>query len=247
MKETSSPLLGVLGGMGPLATVDFLAKLIEETRAERDQDHVPVVAYSVPQIPGRPEAILHGGASPLPAMLQGVRTLKRAGATAIAIACNTAHYWYDALQSEGGVPILHIADAACDAISQGAGRPRAIGLIATRGTVHARFFQERLAARGIACLVSTEEEQAALVEPAILAVKRHALADAHALAVGACAALAQRGAEAIVMGCTEIPPALEYAGHPFSARCVDPTRALARACVRWWEGVKPRAPGSEAW
>src|SRR5688572_33509583 len=96
-----SPLLGVLGGMGPLATVDFLAKLIEETGAERDEDHVPVVVYSVPQIPSRPAAILHGGASPLPAMLEGVRTLERAGATAIAIACNTAHYWHDALAAQG--------------------------------------------------------------------------------------------------------------------------------------------------
>ncbi|HYC45779.1 MAG TPA: amino acid racemase [Burkholderiales bacterium] len=228
------PLLGVLGGMGPFATVDFLTKLIEETGAERDEHHVPVVVYSVPQIPSRPAAIMHGGASPLPAMLEGVRVLKGAGASAIAIACNTAHYWYDALQLEAGVPILHIADAACDTMAESGALPRAAGLIGTRGTLHAAFFQERLEARGVACIVSTEEEQAELVEPAILAVKRHALAAAHPLAVQACERLAERGAESIIMACTEIPPALEYASHPFATRCVDPTRALARACVRWW-------------
>ena len=69
MTSKTTPLLGVLGGMGPLATVDFLTKLIEESGAERDDDHVPVVVYSVPQIPSRPAAIIAGGESPLPAML----------------------------------------------------------------------------------------------------------------------------------------------------------------------------------
>ena len=74
-------LLGVLGGMGPLATVDFLRKLIEETPARCDEDHIPVVTYSVPQIPNRPLAITAGGESPLPALLAGIRALGRAGAT----------------------------------------------------------------------------------------------------------------------------------------------------------------------
>src|SRR5690606_28553292 len=109
MSANANPLLGVLGGMGPLATVDFLSKLIEETAAGRDDDHVPVVVYSVPQIPSRPAAIVSGGPSPLPAMLDGVRTLKGAGATVLAIACNTAHYWYDDLAAAAGIPIVHIA------------------------------------------------------------------------------------------------------------------------------------------
>src|SRR5688572_3963986 len=111
--QFSTPILGVLGGMGPLATVDLLQKLIEETPATRDQDHVPFVAYSVPQIPDRPSAILSGAESPLPHMLAGIATLKNAGAGTVAIACNTAHYWYDDLVQQGGLPILHIADAAC--------------------------------------------------------------------------------------------------------------------------------------
>src|SRR5689334_7489708 len=203
MPETK-PLLGVLGGMGPLATVDFLEKLIEETPARRDQDHVPVIAYSVPQICERPPAILANGESPLPAMLEGVRTLKRAGASLIVIACNTAHYWYDALAAEG-VPIVHIADATCDALLAQAPDAKVVGLIATRGTVAANFFQARLAARGIECLLSTDEEQAELVSPSIKAVKRHALDEAHQLGIRACERLRVRGAAAIILGCTEMP------------------------------------------
>ena len=142
-----SKILGVLGGMGPLATVDFLQKLIEETPATRDQDHIPVIAYSVPQVPDRPRAIAGTGESPLPHMLAGIRTLKSAGAQAVAIACNTAHYWYDDLVQQGGLPVLHIADAAC-AVFAGKKAQR-VGLIATQGTAAAGFSAEGWWALGV--------------------------------------------------------------------------------------------------
>jgi aspartate racemase len=223
-------MLGVLGGMGPLATVDFLQKLIEETPARVDQEHIPVIAYSVPQIPDRPPAIIGTGESPLPDMLEGVLTLKRAGATIVAIACNTAHFWYDDLVAQGGLPILHMADAACAALS---GIQR-VGLLATQGTVAAGFYQSRLKTRGIECLLSSDDEQHTLVLPAIECVKRADLVQAHALATRAAQHLLDRGAQAIIMGCTEIPLALEYQASDVSAHCIDATRALARACVAWW-------------
>jgi aspartate racemase len=225
-----SKILGVLGGMGPLATVDFLQKLIEETPARTDQEHIPVIAYSVPQIPDRPPAIVGSGESPLPQMLQGVLTLKRAGATTIAIACNTAHYWYDDLVAQGGLPILHIADAACDVLMN----IQRVGLLATQGTVAAGFYQSRLKARGIECLLSSEHDQRTLVLPAIECVKRSDLVQGHALATRAAQHLLDRGAQAIIMGCTEIPLALEYQASDVSTHCIDATRALARACVAWW-------------
>lgn len=230
MRNDNPRLLGVLGGMGPLATVDFLQKLIEETPAIRDQDHIPVIAYSVPQIPDRPSAIIANGESPLPHMLKGVHALKHAGAQAIAIACNTAHYWYDELAREGGVPILHIADAACAALSA-----RRVGLLATKGTIAAGFFQQRFARHGIECLLNSEAEQDRHVLTAIAHVKRHELAAAHAQVMQAARQLRERGAEAIVLGCTEIPLAVEHAPSELSNVCVDATRALARACVAWWQ------------
>ena len=229
-----SKLLGVLGGMGPLATVDFLQKLIAETPASRDQEHIPVIAYSVPQIPDRPPAITGNGASPLPHMLEGVLTLKRAGATTVAIACNTAHFWYDELVQQGGLPILHIADAACAAFS-GKG-VRRVGLLATGGTIAAGFYQSRLAAQGMTCLLSANDDQRDLVLPAIECVKRNALAEGHPLALRAARRLLDSGAEVIIMGCTEIPLAVEFQASDVSPHCIDATRALARACVTWWRG-----------
>ena len=224
-------VLGVLGGMGPLATVDFLRKLIEETPATRDQDHIPVIAYSVPQIPDRPPAIIGHGQSPLPHMLEGIHTLKRAGAQAIAIACNTAYFWYDALVAQGGLPILHIADAACAALAGQA--VQRIGLLATEGTVAAGFYQSRLRALGIECVLSSADDQRTLVLPAIECVKHHDLPQAHALATRAARQLHENGAQAIVMGCTEIPPAIEYQTADVTKHCIDATRALARSCVAW--------------
>ena len=229
--------LGVLGGMGPLATVDFLKKLIEETPATRDQEHIPVIVYSVPQIPDRPLAIAGDGESPLPHMLEGIHTLKRAGATAIAIACNTAHFWYRDLVEQGGLPILNIADAACAALPSSIIR---VGLIATQGTVAAGIYQARFAARQLDYRLSSDSDQHTLVLPAIECVKRNDLAQAHALATQAVRHLLDQGAQAIVLGCTEIPLAIEHQPLDVSAHCIDATRALARACVAWWHAPSAR-------
>jgi aspartate racemase len=229
-------LLGVLGGMGPLAAADFFRKLVSLTPARCDQEHIPLVIYSVPQIPDRVAAINDGGESPLPAMLAGVRALKAAGALRIAIACNTAHYWADELEREGGVPILHIADAACDALARRVPRGATLGLMGTRGTLAAGFYQKRLAARGYGCITSTDEEIEQLVHPAIAAVKRNALDTAAGLARTVVERLRAAGAAAVILGCTEIPVAVDHAGPDVAAHCVDATHALAGACLAWWQG-----------
>jgi aspartate racemase len=234
-------MIGILGGMGPLATVDFLNKLVERTPAGRDQDHVPVVVYSVPQIPDRTAAVLNGGESPLPAMRAGIRTLERAGARAIAIACNTAHFWYDDLARECRVPLLHIADSACAALGSDIAN---VGLLGTNGTLAAGFYQQRLAARGYVCLTNKEEEQERWVMPGIDLVKAGDLPGAGALLQQALAALIERGAQRVILACTEIPPALEYVAAPQLHRCIDATAALADACIQWSMRGAPAQPAA---
>lgn len=223
-------MIGILGGMGPLATVDFLSKLVQRTPASCDQDHVPVVVYSVPQIPDRSASILRGGESPLPAMRAGIRTLERAGADAIAIACNTAHFWYDDLARECRVPLLHIADCACAALGSDVAK---VGLIATTGTLAAGFYQQRLASRACACLTNAQDEFDAWVTPGIGLVKAGKLEGAGALLQQAVAALLERGAQRVILACTEIPPALECVAAPQLQQCIDATATLADACIQW--------------
>jgi aspartate racemase len=110
-------LLGVLGGMGPLAGTDFVAKLIRATPAARDADHIPVLLWSVPQVPDRLAAMDGRGDSPVPMLVDALHRMAACGVDRVAIACNTAHYWYGELVAAGGLPILHIADAAAEAVS----------------------------------------------------------------------------------------------------------------------------------
>ncbi|MFQ5995712.1 MAG: aspartate/glutamate racemase family protein [Acidiferrobacterales bacterium] len=224
--------LGVLGGMGPLATTDFLRKLIAVTPAETDPEHIPVIVYSVPQVPDRIAPILRGtGDSPLPAMTEGMRTLEDAGAQFIAIPCITAHHWYDDLVKAARVPIIHIADAVCTMLQVGAaGR---IGLLATAATLHSGFFQRRLEGAGFDVLLPREQDTKEFVLPAIACVKRYDMTGALPLAAQAVERLLERGAQNVVLACSELPSALEATDAEISERCVDTLEALAKACVAW--------------
>lgn len=224
-------MLGVLGGMGPLATADFFRKLIDATPAAHDEGHIPVLIHSVPQVPSRPAAILHGGPSPLPALLQARDRLLAAGATLLAMPCNTAHHWHDGLVDGCPVPFVHIVDAAEAQLPPGA---RALGIVATRATLAAGVYASRLAPRGIALTAPDAATYDAAVQPAIDAVKRGAAADGGRLLEPVVARLLDAGVAAVVLACTELPIALDAVASPLRARCVDSNDALARACVRRW-------------
>jgi len=223
-----NPALGILGGMGPLATVDFLRKVVELTPARKDQDHFPMVVVSLPQVPDRTAAMLAGGESPVPAMLEGIAMLNRAGVAAIAIPCNSAHFWFDDLARASKAPILHIADAACAELERRAGSTvHTVGLLGTSGTVAMRIYQGRITGRGYECLVPPADDQEELVMGGIYQIKAGDLAHARKLLGQAADGLRARGAEMIILGCTEIPIVLEDGDGR-----IDATMALAAACVR---------------
>ena len=225
-------MIGVLGGMGPAATVDFLDKLIRLAPADRDQDHVPVIVVSDPRVPDRVAPIMEGrGPSPLDALSRGIRTLEQAGAACIAIPCHTAHFWYDELLATSNVPILHIADAVLADLARRGGANAPVGLLATAATLKAAFYQERLGAAGYACTVPAADVMARCVLPAIALVKRDRAVDAAPLLARAVDHLIERGAQTVLLACTELPLAMAAASDP--AACLDATEALARACIAW--------------
>ena len=223
-------MLGVIGGMGPLATADFFRKLIDATPATRDEDHIPVLVHSVPQVPSRPAAILRGGPSPLPVLLAARDRLLTAGATMFAMPCNTAHYWYDELVGDSSVPFIHIVDAVASQLPAA----REFGIIATRATLQSRVFHDRLAQRSIALTAPDDATYDTVVQPAIDLVKGGDPGKAGALIESVVSELLNRGAAAVVLACTELPIALDAIASPLATRCVDSTDALARACVQQW-------------
>lgn len=228
-------LVGVLGGMGPLATLDFLRKILAATPASSDQQHVPVLVSSIPQIPDRASAFRGTGPSPLNAMLDCGRRVVAGGAGLIVIPCNTAHLWFGELRSELGLPMLHMADAALDEVAQICGPEGRIGLLATDATLDSGLYCKRtsntLARRKVQWCLPTEAERSDWVMPAIAAVKAGELSTGRTLLQLAAAALRQRGAQAVVLGCTEIPIVLD--ADSANMPVVDATAALARQVVRW--------------
>src|SRR3989344_7801451 len=100
MKSPLSKTIGIIGGVGPEATLDLYRWIIKLTPAKKDQDHIPTLIYSLPQIPDRTQALLYGGEDPLPYLVKAAKVLKRGGADFLIIPCNTAHAFIDQLQKQ---------------------------------------------------------------------------------------------------------------------------------------------------
>jgi aspartate racemase len=227
-------VLGVLGGMGPLASAQFMLRLTLLTPASRDQDHIPAVLWSDPRIPDRGAAMRDGGEDPLPWLLRGIEGLKTAGCGAIVIPCNTAHVWYDRMAPEAGVPMPHIVDAAAADLTRLGLRPGRIGVMGTETTLHTRLYQQRLSRLGWECIEPTDDQMTRRVTPAIALVKGNQVAEAYEPLAEVANSLADRGATAVVLGCTEIPLGIQAgpASH-LKAPVVDTIDALARAAIAW--------------
>lgn len=239
--SVTPPLIGVLGGMGPLATVDFLHKLIVALPASRDQEHVPTIVWNVPQIPDRQLALAGTGETPLPAMLAGIARLNAAGATRIVIPCNTAHLWFDALTADSSVPLIHIADAALAALARATSPAGPIGLIATRGALRAEIYQARFAAQGIPFLTNTDAELDELFTPGCYAIKNYELERGGKLLEHAGRLLLERGASRLVLACTEVPIGLTHISSELLPISIDSTLALAEVCVAYWQQCSHRS------
>jgi aspartate racemase len=226
--------VGVLGGMGPLATVDFLKKLVVNMPTAVDQEHVPVLLYGDCTVPERNAAIAGAGPSPLPKLLAGIAFLAQAGVRAICIPCNTAHYWHEEMAAASPVPVFHIVRASAAEVRQKNPSVRSVGVLSTLGTQQSGIYRAALTEMGLEVVESTEEEFEELVLPGIALVKSNQLAAAEILFAEAAACLCERGAETIILGCTEIPLGMQHQLHARPAMFVDSTDALARAVIDFW-------------
>ena len=234
MTAEHDKVLGVLGGMGPLASAQFMLHLTLLTPAERDQDHIPAVLWSDPRVPDRTRGRQGDGADPLPWLLRGIAGLRQAGCGAIAIPCNTAHGWYTEMAQAAGCPILHIVDATATELRRAGIPPGRIGVMGTAATLAMRLYQDRLGAQGWECLIPPPEQMQDLVSPAIARVKANQVAAAYAPLAEAARNLASRGAQAVVLGCTEIPLGLAVGPtDTLGAPLIDTIDALAHAAIRW--------------
>ena len=227
--------IGILGGMGPEATVDCFDKIIKNTPAARDQDHLRVVIDSNPSVPDRTAAIIGDGASPAPVMVAGCRALQRAGADFIIIPCVSAHVFLAEVQQQIELPVLSIFDAVAEAITRDHPAIKVVGLLGTSGTVSGGLFQKRLAQEEITTLVPDDAVQAKIMD-AIYDIKNAKPSRTRSEITNDLVSAAQSlilkkpdGAQAIIAGCTEIPLALKqkHLAIPY----FDAVTILARAAI----------------
>ena len=239
-------ILGVLGGMGPLASAQFMARLTLLTPAARDQDHIPAVLWSDPRVPDRTAAQAGTGPDPLPALVRGLRALEGAGCGAIAIPCNTAHGWIDGMRAATTLPILHIVDAAIADLRRAGIPPGPVGVMGTAATLAMRLYQDRLEAAGWTYLQPTAAEMATCVSPGIAQVKANQVAEAYKPLAAIVTSLRDRGAGAVVLACTEIPLAIQAGPwQTLGVPVIDTIDALARAAIGWAHSPVGDQPGSD--
>jgi len=226
-------VIGILGGMGPEATLDCFEKIIKNTPAGKDQDHLRVIIDSNPKIPDRTAAILGNGSSPLPLLLEGCRNLQQAGADFIIMPCISAHFFQENLRQQITLPFVSIFDVVAESISRNHSEIKMVGLLGTTGTISGGLFQKRLREEGIETVICNSKVQD-LVMAAIYDIKK-AQANRSREAItsdlaDAAQVLVDSGAQGIIAGCTEIPLVLSPAD--VTVPYFDSLLILARAAIR---------------
>ncbi len=221
--------IGILGGMGPLATVDLFRKITLLTKAGCDNGHIRVYIDSNAQIPDRTGAILSGGLSPLEEMTSALRHLEACGADCLVMPCNTAHYFLPQLQAMTDIPFVSMLDATAKTCAEKFVGKTA-GILATKGTLATGLYTDTLTRHGVASIMPDNKGQDDLMAAIYDVVKAGKnLELCRALFLDTLKVMAERGADYFILGCTELPILWEGLCPSFAA--VDPTTELAKAAI----------------
>lgn len=223
-------IIGILGGMGPAATADMFLKFIHSSQAKNDQSHIPLLISSLPDIPDRSAFLLNNGANPYPYMYEYTKKLVDAGANCIVIACNTAHYWFDQLQHDfPHITMLNMIDLAVQT-AQKSGKQN-IGILATNATLATGLYKNKIEQ---AKLNYIEPDDNIHVMESIYLYKAGEIARAIELMKIEQEKLFQKGAECLIMGCTEVPLILADDAKIKPQAYIDATQTLVETAIQWY-------------
>lgn len=197
-------VLGIIGGVGPLSTIYFEEMITRLTDAKTDQDHLDMIVFNHASIPDRTEFILgKSGNDPLPLMLEDARRLQSLGVACITIPCNTAHYFFDQIQSQINTPILNIITLTVAYIASHVTKARKVGILATRGTIAAGSYQQELEKHGLIPVLPDEGMQEQIMHIIYDQVKAGKEIDISSFQK-ILADLKRAGCDALILGCTEL-------------------------------------------
>lgn len=222
--------IGIIGGMGPLATCDLMKKLITQMNAKSDQEHIRICVDCNTNIPDRTKAILGCGETPLPEMTKSAIRLQSAGADVLTISCNTAHYYFDELKRYVDIPIIHMPQETAKFLKSNNIQNAAI--LATDGTVQSGIYEKALNDEGINAICPNPDEQQLIMTLIYECVKAGKPFDAYIQQIADMAKRLQNaGAQVFILGCTELP--IVFDSLALDIPCVDPTDILACAAIRY--------------
>jgi aspartate racemase len=197
------PIIGILGGMGPEATVELFRKIIELTPAKTDQEHFRILIDNNPKVPDRTAGIRGEGEDVLAVLADSGRTLQDAGAGFLAIPCNTAHYWLEELRQSLSIPVIDMIGETARAVSRHTPSIETIGLLATTGTVEVGLYQKALNELDVHVMLPDGEEQLRIMDAIYKVKAADYTGKENVVTIGN--RLINQGADGIVLGCTEIP------------------------------------------
>lgn len=220
--------LGIVGGLGPMATVYFYELITTHTRADSDQEHLDLLISSRASTPDRTGFILgRSQDNPLPVMADAAMRLERAGASVLVIPCNTAHFFYEGVQAAVSIPVLNILERNA-AFCRHVGASR-VGVLATEGTVSTGIYRDMLASYGMECLTPDKDGQAVVSRVIYDEIKSGKEPDVAAF-LRVADDLFSRGCERIILGCTEL--SLLKKNYLTDPRFVDSMEVLALSAIR---------------
>ena len=232
--SNKSRTVGVLGGLGPQATVDFMARVLALTPAESDQDHIHLLVDQNPKVPNRQDAILHDGKDPSPAIVEMAQRLEGAGCDFLVMPCNTAHAWEVEIRTAASIPFLSIVDATVAAIPESVTQ---VGLMTTPAGLASDCYQRALFDRGIETIYHDPAGLDELMK-LVYAIKVGDTGRDVAEAMRVLAEeLVDRGAELIIFGCTEIPIVLDAT--VLAVPALSSTDELAKRTIAVARGEEP--------
>lgn len=220
--------IGIIGGMGPLATVHLFERIVLRTKAEKDQDHIRVLVDSNTNIPDRTKAILENGESPVKELANSAKILESSGADFLIMPCNTAHFFIDEIKKNVNIPFLNMPEETAKYTYDKYGQDTVVGLMATDGTIKSKIYENYYAKLGIKTLVPIKTQKV-IMEFIYDVIKKGNYNAGTDLLFECVEELKDLGASSFLLGCTELSSA-QYL-YKFEGNFINPMEVLTERAI----------------
>jgi len=225
--------IGIIGGMGPLASADLYRKIVLKTVADLDQEHIHIIIDSNTNIPDRTQSIIGSGESPLGELVKSAKLLECAGADFLIMCCNTAHYYHESIAEEVGIPFLNMLEETVKHIERKYGKDLVVGLLATDGSLRTGLYDDYFREAGIK-VIRPVKKQKYVMDYVYDGLKKNQFEVGRDKFLETVEELRKNGAQLFILGCTELSSANDIFG--FGEEFIDPVSVLAEKAIEFAGG-----------